>query len=318
MAKEEKLHKMKAYLGIDCGSVSIKLALIQDGHIQSKVYLRNTGLIPTIKEGLRQLPEVRISGVGITGSGKEFVGKLVGADYLDSEIIAHVTATQKEYSNVETILDIGGEDSKLMLVKNGILSGFQMNKDCGGGTGSMIETIANRLGVKIEDVGRVALESQNPANLPGKCGIFAQSAAVSELSKGRPVKDILMGVCRALVGNYLAVLAKGKKLLHPVVFQGATALNQALVKCFEDSLGSPILVPKDCSYMGATGIAELTRENMNGRPTKFRGIKEIINAEYRTEISFCQDCENRCELLSLYMNGELVGRSGSRCGKNNL
>ncbi|MBA7560646.1 hypothetical protein ES708_02275 [subsurface metagenome] len=306
------------YLGIDVGSVSVKLALIQDGRTQSKVYLRNTGLIPTIKQGLRQLPKVNITGVGITGSGKEFVKSLIGADYTDSEIIAHVAATQKQYPEVRTVLDIGGEDSKLMLIKGGILSGFQMNKDCGGGTGSMIETIAARLGVKIEDVGKVALESKNPANLPGKCGIFAQSAAVSELSKGRPVRDILMGVCRALVGNYLGVLAKGKKLLKPIVFQGATALNPALVKCFEDELGSPILVPEDCSYMGAIGIAELTRENMNGQPTRFRGVENIINADYKTEISYCEGCENHCELLSLYMDGELVGRSGSRCEKNNL
>jgi len=309
---------MPTILGVDCGSVSIKFALIRDGYIQARVYLRNTGLIPTIKEGLKQLPKADIKGVGITGSGKEFVASLMGADYLDSEIIAHVTATQKEYPSVATILDIGGEDSKLMLIKDGILSGFQMNKDCGGGTGSMIETIATRLGVKIEDVGSVALESQGPANLAGKCGIFCQSAAVSELSKGRPVKDILMGVCRALVGNYLGVLAKGKKLLPPVVFQGATALNSALVKCFEDSLGSPILVPEDCSYMGAIGIALLTEESMNGRATKFRGVKEVVSADYRTEIGYCDDCPNHCELLSLYCDGELLARSGSRCEKKNL
>lgn len=306
------------YLGIDSGSVSLKFALLIDGKLTKRVYLRNTGLIPTIKEGLRQLPEVEISGVGITGSGAAFVKALVGADYQDSEIIAHVTATQREHPNVATVLDIGGEDSKLMLIKNGILSDFQMNKDCGGGTGSMIETIATRLGVKIEDVGSVALESQGPANLAGKCGIFCQSAAVSELSKGRPVKDILMGVCRALVGNYLGVLAKGKRLLHPIVFQGATALNPALVKCFEDSLGSPILVPEDCSYMGAIGIALLTEESMNGHPTKFRGINEVVDADYRTEISFCNDCPNECELLSLYCDGELLARSGSRCEKKNL
>ena len=309
---------MKTYLGIDCGSVSIKFALIQNGHAESKVYLKNTGLIATIKEGLRQLPQAQIAGVGITGSGKEFVKSLVGADYVDSEIIAHITAAQKECPEVRTVLDIGGEDSKLMLVKGGILSGFQMNKDCGGGTGAMIESIATRLQVRIEDVGRIALESKNPANLPGKCGIFCQSAVVSELNKGRPVSDILMGVCRALTGNYLTVLAKGKKLLQPIVFQGATALNEALVKCFEDTLGSPILVPKDCSYMGAIGIAELARENMDGAATNFKGIESIINGDYKTEIDYCQDCENNCELLSLYCDGELVGRSGSRCEKNNI
>ncbi len=309
---------MKSYLGIDCGSVSIKFALIQGGHTQSKIYLRNTGLVPTIKEGLRQLPQLDIDGVGITGSGKEFVRGMLGGDNVDSEIISHLVVCQKEYHDVKTILDIGGEDSKLMLIKNNELVGFQMNKDCGGGTGAMIETIANRLQVRIEDVGELALQSRNPTNLPGKCGIFCQSAVVSELNKGRPVSDILMGVCQALVGNYLAVLAKGKRLLPPVVFQGATALNQALVKCFEDELGVSILVPNDCSYMGAIGIAALTQEHMNGRPTKFRGVNDVLNASYGIEVSYCEDCENSCELLSLYCDGELVGRSGSRCEKNNL
>lgn len=310
---------MRSYLGIDCGSVSIKLALIQDGQIGGKVYLKNAGLVPTIKEGLKLLPVVDIAGVGVTGSGKEFVKSLVGADYCDSEIISHLVACQQQYGDVRTILDIGGEDSKLMLVRDGTLAAFQMNKDCGGGTGAMIEAIATRLGVGIENVGPIALKSTSPANLPGKCGIFCQSAVVSELNKGRSISDILMGVCRALVGNYLAVLAKGKKLLHPIVFQGATAQNIALVKCFEDALGSPILVPADCSFMGAIGIAELTREHMgNGNGTRFRGIEEVIRGDYRTAIGYCEDCENRCELLSLYCNGELVGRSGSRCEKNNL
>ena len=309
---------MKNYLGIDCGSVSIKFVLVQNGNILDKIYLKNAGLIPTIKEGLRRLPKVEISGVGVTGSGKEFVRSLIGADYVDSEIIAHMVACLKEYPNTRTILDIGGEDSKLMLVKDGILVNFQMNKDCGGGTGAMIEAIATRLGVRIENVGEIALKSKSPANLPGKCGIFCQSAVVSELNKGRPISDILMGVCRALVGNYLAVLAKGKRLYEPIVFQGATAQNVALVKCFEEYLKKPILVPGNCSYMGAIGIAELTKEQMDGARTRFRGIDSVVNADYRTAISYCEDCENRCELLSLYCDGELVGRSGSRCGKNNL
>lgn len=310
---------MATFLGIDCGSVSLKFALVSDGQVLSKVYLRNTGLIPTVKRGLEllNLDGTAITSVGVTGSGKEFVKSLVRADYIDSEIIAHYTATLKKYPHVRTILDVGGEDSKLIIVRDGNLMGFQMNRDCGGGTGAMIETIATRLGVKIEDVGQIALESKTPANLPGKCGIFAQSAVVSELNKGRPVSDILLGVCRALVGNYLAVLAKGKKLLPPIVFQGATAQNQALVKCFEDALGHEIIVPEDCKFMGAIGIAELTRENTGG-PSKFRGVSEIIGSEYRTKLAYCDGCENRCELLSLYSNGDLLGRSGSRCGKNNL
>ncbi|MBA7696641.1 (R)-phenyllactate dehydratase activator [subsurface metagenome] len=306
---------MRYFLGIDVGSVSVKLALLEGDALVDKVYLKNRGLISTVQEGLRQLPRVKVGGVGITGSGKEFVKSLVGGDYVDSEIMSHMVATLKEYPDVKTILDIGGEDSKLMLVRRNVLSGFQMNASCGGGTGSMIETIAARLGVKIEDVGDLALQSKDPATLAGKCGIFAQSDAVSQMSKGRPVEDILMGLCRALVGNYLATLAKGKKLLPPLVFQGATALNKALVKAFEDELHQPILVPENCSYMGAIGIALLAEENMNGH-TRFRG-DAILDTRYRTEIRHCEDCENNCELLYLLYRDEVLAVSGSRCGKNN-
>lgn len=302
------------YLGIDVGSVSVKLVLLKGGELTARAYLKNKGLINTVQEGLRQLPRVDISGVGITGSGKDFVKALVGADYVDSEIICHMVATLKQYPEASTILDIGGEDSKLMLVRDGTLGDFQMNRDCGGGTGSMVETIASRLGIEIEEAGRVALESKEPAVLPGKCGIFCQSAAVSQLSRGRPAADIMMGVCRALVGNYLAVLAKGKKLEPPIVFQGATAQNSALVKCFENALGHPVLVPENCSYMGAIGVALLTEENMNGRRSSFRG-EAILEGRYRTAITRCGDCENNCELLNLYYGDELLSVSGSRCGK---
>ncbi|GAI67654.1 unnamed protein product [marine sediment metagenome] len=307
---------MKYYLGIDVGSVSVKFALLRGDELVGKAYLKNSGLIATVQEGLRQLPKVKVDGVGVTGSGREFVKALVGADYTNTEIMAHVVACLKEYPDVRTILDIGGEDSKLMLVRDTILSDFQMNYDCGGGTGSMIEAISSRFGVKIEDVGRIALQSKDPAILPGKCGIFCSSAAVSQLSKGRPTSDILMGVCEALVGNYLAVLAKGKKLVPPIVFQGAVAQNQAIVKCFEDALGYRVLVPENCAYMGAIGMVILIKENMNGRATKFRG-DAILESNHRTEIAHCQDCENNCELLKLYCDGQLLSCSGSRCEKHN-
>lgn len=313
-----------ATLGIDCGSVSVKFALIAGDELVGKVYLKNQGLISTVQEGLRQLPRANISGVGITGSGKDFVKALVGADYTDSEIMAHAIAAQHYYPNVQTILDIGGEDSKLIILRKHILSDFQMNRDCGGGTGSMIETIANRLGVKIEDAGDIALESKNPATLPGKCGIFCQSAAISQMSKGRPTQDILMGVSRALVGNYLATLAKGKKLLPPVVFQGATAQNRALVECFQRELGCPVSVPNEAPFMGAIGIALLAEEHMNGQHTRFRG-EAVLDTRYRTEIKHCKGIDGcpcgeagcNCELLYLYYGDKVLAVSGSRCGRLN-
>lgn len=305
------------YLGIDVGSVSIKFALLEGDELAAKAYLKNQGLIPTTQQGLRRMPDVQVKGVGVTGSGAAFIKTLVGADYIDSEVISHMVAALKSYHDARTIIDVGGEDSKLLLVKDGVLQDFQMNKVCGAGSGAMIETIASRLGFRVEDVGRIALESKERLYLPSKCGIFMQSEVVSQLNKGRAMSDILMGVCRAMVNNYL-MLAKGRKLLAPVVFQGAVAKNQGVARAFEEALGCPVIIPEYPEFAGAVGIALLTEEQMNGRGSSFKGIGESVDADYTTKVSYCQDCENHCELLSLYCDGELLGRSGSRCEKNNI
>jgi len=302
------------FLGLDIGSVSIKLVLLEGGTLTAKAYLKNQGLIPTIQEGLKRMPGVKVSGIGVTGSGSEFVSRLVGGDYTDSEIIGHMVATLKDHPDARTIMDVGGEDSKLMLVNNGVLSDFQMNKTCGAGSGAMLETIASRLGYKIEDVGKIALESKEQLNLPSKCAIFMQSEVVSQLNKGRPIQDILMGVCRAMVANYL-MLAKGKKLVEPVVFQGAVAKNQAVARAFEEALECPVIIPEYPEFAGAVGIALLTRENMNGRKTNFRG-DAILAPEYRIEVKQCPDpCPNECELTRLLYQGKVLAVFGSKCGK---
>jgi len=302
------------YLGLDIGSVSIKLALLEGDTLTAKAYLKNQVLIPTIQQGLRQMPQVKISGIGVTGSGANFISSLVGGDHVDSEVIAHLVASLKQYPDARTIMDVGGEDSKLMLVNNGVLTDFQMNKVCGAGSGAMLETIASRLGYKIEDVGRIALESKEQLALPAKCGIFMQSEVVSQLNKGRPLSDILMGVCRAMVTNYL-MLAKGKKLVEPVIFQGAVAKNQAVARAFEEALGCPVIIPEYPEFAGAVGIALLTEEQMNGRKTNFRG-DAILAPEYLIEVKECPDpCPNECELTLLLYQGKLLAVFGSKCGR---
>lgn len=302
------------FLGLDIGSVSIKLALLEGDTLTAKTYLRNVGLIKTIQAALKQLPNVPISAVGVTGSGSEFVSRLVGGDYIDSEVISHMVATLKDYPDARTIMDVGGEDSKLMLVDNGVLTDFQMNKVCGAGSGAMLETIANRLGYKIEDVGRIALESKERINLPAKCGIFMSSEVVSQLNRGRPLPDILMGVCRAMATNYL-MLAKGKKLHEPVVFQGAVAKNQGVARAFEEALECPIIIPQYPEFAGAIGIALLTEEQMDGRKTNFRG-DAILAPEYRIEVKRCPDpCPNECELTLLRFEGKVLAVFGSKCGR---
>ncbi len=308
----------KCWLGIDCGSVSIKLALIDENKkLIKSAYLKNQGITETLQQGLKQIydPEIEIVGVGCTGSGRQFLSLLVGADIIKTEILAHTIATLHYYPDVQTIMDIGGEDCKIMEVKDSILTNFIMNNVCGAGTGAVIETIASRLGIPIEEVGNTALSSTERLDFPGKCGVFCQSAVVSKLNSGAKKSDILMGVVHALINNYLT-LSKGIKLNPPYVFQGATAQNKAIVKALEDQLNHPVIVPKECATMGAIGIALIAQESKIEK-TKFKGF-EIKELSYNTLNFRCTDCPNMCEVTQLYENSKLLGCIGSRCGKWNV
>ncbi len=302
----------KIWLGTDVGSVSIKIALINEkNELVNSIYLRNRGIIETIKKGFNEIniSNYNIAGVGCTGSGRFFASLLLNADIIKTEILAHTIATLHYYPDVSTIMDIGGEDSKIMEINNGNLTNFIMNSICGGGTGSMIEAIASRLGIAIEDVGNLSLQSKERIDFPGKCGIFAQSAVVSKLNSGVNRNDIMMGVMRALVNNYLA-MAKGFNLKPPYVFQGATAQNKAIVYALEEQLNHKIIIPEHCAIMGAIGIALLTKENI--MHTIFNNN---LNFNYETYNFKCNDCPNKCEVTQLYNKNRLIGCIGSRCGK---
>lgn len=304
---------MKNYLGIDCGSVSIKLVCIdENNNVLSKVYLRNNGLIETLKKGLKEIKNVRVCGVGVTGSGREFTKILVGADLVKTEILAHSIATLTYYPDVKTIFDIGGEDCKIITVNNGMMNNFVMNNICGAGTGAVIDSIASRLGIKTEDVGDIALKSKTRLNFPGKCGIFATSAVVSRLNSGANKSDILMGVCRGLINTYLT-LAKNVNLEPPFIFQGATAKNKGLVKALEEELKEKVVVPDGCEMMGAIGIAMLVKDEKIEK-SNFRGF-EVSEQDFKPKNFLCNDCSNNCEVTQIIENGIVLGAIGSRCGK---
>lgn len=308
------------YLGIDCGSVSVKMACIDENNdLLSSIYLKNKGLIETVRAGLSQIhtdcENIKITGVGITGSGRNFVKILVGGDLAKTEILAHSVATLHYYPDVKTIFDIGGEDCKIITLNKGVMTNFIMNSVCGAGTGSVIDSIASRLGIKTEDVGDIALQSKNRLNFPGKCGVFATSAVVSRLNAGADKSDIMLGICRGLINNYLT-LAKSVKLYPPYVFQGATARNKALVKCLADELQENITIPDNCAIMGAIGIAILAKEK-NIEKTNFRGW-DIASQDIKTRNFLCGGCSNKCEITQIMDGKAILGSVGSRCGKSSF
>ncbi len=307
--------KKQVYLGIDAGSSSLKFALTDENkNLVDSVYLRNHGLIETMKNCLKKIAndDYEIKGVGITGSGRKFLGKLINADLIKTEILAHAFGTLNYHPNVKSLLDIGAEDSKAIFLNNGIIEDFVMNQSCSAGTSSSLESIANRIGIKIEDVGDLALQSKKRLNISTKCGVFMQSAVINYLNSGAKKEDILMGVIRGMVANYLT-MTQGKNLIAPYVFQGATAKNKAVVYALGEKLESEIIVPKYPDIMGAIGMSYLTRMD-KPKKTKFKGFG-IIYHEFKTDIIECLDCENHCELTNLYEDTKLIGILGSRCGK---
>ena len=226
---------LTVYLGIDVGSVTTKLALVDEtGKYVDSVMLKTAGKpVVAVQTGLNRLYEKRLTeydvmGVGTTGSGRALAGSLVGADIVKNEITAHAVAASTNVPGVQTILEIGGQDSKIIILRDGIVTDFAMNTVCAAGTGSFLDHQAQRLNVPIEEFGETALRSTNPARIAGRCGVFAESDLIHKQQLGYPVEDLLYGLCQALVRNYLSNLALGKELLPTVSFQGGERFSGIL------------------------------------------------------------------------------------------
>lgn len=314
---------MEAYLGVDVGSVSTNLALIdREGNVRDTVYLRTQGKpIQVVQEGLRQLAGrtpagLQIAGAGTTGSARQLVGVVIGADVVKNEITAHAIAALHLAPDVRTVIEIGGQDSKIIIIRDGIVVDFAMNTVCAAGTGSFLDHQAARIGIPIEDFGALALRSQNPVRIAGRCGVFAESDMIHKQQEGHRLEDIIAGLCEALVRNYLNNVGKGKKIQPPVYFQGGVAANAGLRRAFEAALGHPVTVPEHHMVMGAIGAALLAREAVSRqrKATSFRGWA-VSDVECTTGSLECQGCPNRCEVVQVWLEGEIIARWGDRCGK---
>mgnify|MGYP000054785564 CR=1 FL=1 len=314
---------MKGYLGIDVGSVTTKMVIIDEKNkVIAHNYLRTEGNpVKAVQEGMKDIRErldspLRVEAVGTTGSGRYLAGVLVGADTVKNEITAHAVAATCFVPEVKTIFEIGGQDSKIIIVRDEIVVDFAMNTLCAAGTGSFLDHQAARLNLPIERFGEYALKSSQPVRIAGRCTVFAESDMVHKQQTGHNREDIIAGLCQALVRNYLNNVAKGKELLSPFLFQGGVAANQGIKAVFERELESKVIVPPHHAVMGAIGAAILAREDIFSRreKTKFKSF-EMAEANYRTSSFECGDCANSCEVIQLSLSDKPVSRWGSRCRK---
>jgi predicted CoA-substrate-specific enzyme activase len=311
------------YLGIDVGSVSTNLVLMnQDDKIVEKLYIRTSGqpinaLTKSMKEFASNINKnIKIKGVGTTGSGRQLAGVIVGADIIKNEITAHAIAAQRIEPGVMTIMEIGGQDSKIIILRNEVVSDFAMNTVCAAGTGSFLDRQAARLEISIEEFGEYALRSTSPVRIAGRCAVFAESDMIHKQQTGHRVEDIIKGLCEALVRNYLNNLAKGKAIKPPILFQGGVAANVGIVSAFEDALGEKLIIPEYYDVMGAYGAALIAKEEIRRGTgsSRFYGF-EVAEREYKSRSIECNDCTNACEVIEILSDGKIIARWGDRCGK---
>jgi predicted CoA-substrate-specific enzyme activase len=256
-----------------------------------------------------------VAGVGTTGSGRQLAGVVLGADSVKNEITAHAVAAMHFLPDVRTVVEIGGQDSKIIIIRNGVVTDFAMNTVCAAGTGSFLDQQAARLGIPIEDFGRRALEAVTPVRVAGRCAVFAESDMIHKQQAGHRIADILGGLCQALVRNYLNNVGKGKQIAGPVVFQGGVAANAGMRRAFEDALGCPVVVPEHYGVMGAIGAALLAREQVAGAGgSTFRGFG-LVDYNFGTASFECDGCANACEVVETRLEEQVIARWGDRCGK---
>lgn len=313
------MRKGSYYLGIDVGSVSTNIVLIDSkGEVIYKDYLRTRGQpIKVIQEGLRalkrELGSVNIKGVGTTGSGRNLAAVVVGADIVKNEITAHAVAALHVNPEVRTILEIGGQDSKIILIRDGIVTDFAMNTVCAAGTGSFLDRQASRLGIPIEEFGNLALKAKNEVRIAGRCAVFAESDMIHKQQLGHNIEDIVYGLCKALVRNYLNNLGKGKEILPPVIFQGGVAANKGIREAFRQELGLEIEVPEHHGVMGAIGAALLSRDAAaRAGYTRFKGL-DVAECTFDVKGMECSGCANMCEIVEISQQGQPIACWGDRC-----
>ncbi|MEW6309110.1 MAG: acyl-CoA dehydratase activase [Bacillota bacterium] len=310
---------MKVYLGIDVGSVSTNVVSVDTGgRVVTSAYLETKGRpILAVQEGLgrarAELGGAVVAGLGATGSGRRLAAVVAGADVVKNEITAHAFAALHLVPGVKTVLEIGGQDSKLIIIRDGVVVDFAMNTVCAAGTGSFLDRQAHRLGIPIAEFGRLALCSQSPVRIAGRCAVFAESDMIHKQQMGYSLADITHGLCQALVRNYLNNVGKGKEILPPVVFQGGVAANAGIRRAFAEALNLEVSVPEHHGVMGAIGSALLAREADLGR-TAFRGFDGALRT-FRTGGFACEHCGNACEVMEVFCGDELAARWGDRCGR---
>jgi predicted CoA-substrate-specific enzyme activase len=311
------------YLGVDVGSTSTKAVVLNHlgSNILAKNYLMTAGRpIEAVKQVFRNLlqggaDKVKIAGVGVTGSGRYLVGDLIGADLIKNEITAQTRAAA-EIDTEADIIEIGGQDSKLVLKRNGIVVDYQMNKACAAGTGSFIDELAETLGVSINngDFAKLAFTAPYTIDLGTRCAAFMGQAVASAQREGISLDVIAASLANSIAKNYLSKVVGTRKLGNKIILTGAVFHNQAIVSAFHQQLkGKKLLIAEHREVSGAIGAALLAKETFSGGISKFRGFQTVVDSHCNLSSFTCKGCDNNCTITRMQMPKEKPTFYGSRC-----
>ena len=325
------------WLGIDVGSVSTNVVLIDAANaVLAREYLPTAGKpLEAVRDGLLRTghavgSRVRVEGVGVTGSGRYLTGDFVGADVVRNEITAQARAATTIDPDVDTLIEIGGQDSKFVRLQHGAVVDFTMNNACAAGTGSFLEEQADRLCINIrEDFSRLSFESQCPSALGERCTVFMESDLVHHQQHGAHIPDLTAGLAYSIAENYLNRVVNGRPIGTRVLFQGGVASNESVVSAFSALTKRQIVVPRNHDVTGAIGAAILARETMSKRAaaaagsgtvpgtmpgTQFRGF-DLTARHYESSVFACRACPNICEVHKVVIDQDAPFYYGARCDK---
>jgi predicted CoA-substrate-specific enzyme activase len=278
----------EAFLGIDIGSISTNLVLLApDGTLLAKQYLMTAGRpIEAVNRGLGAFREqfgssLKVLGCGTTGSGRYLIGDMFGADLVKNEITAQARGAVFLVPSAETVFEIGGQDSKYISIKNGLVSDFTMNKACAAGTGSFLEEQAGLMGISVKDeFSALAFRATQPTPLGQRCTVFIESDLVRRLGEGETRGNLCAGLAYSIVHNYINRVVENRPLGKTILFQGGTAFNKAVAAAFSLVTGREVIVPPHNEVTGALGMAVIVRDawRKNPFPTGFRGLERLRSA----------------------------------------
>jgi predicted CoA-substrate-specific enzyme activase len=313
---------VEAYLGIDVGSISTNVVVIDsEMRVLAREYLMTAGRpLEAITEGLRRVganigERVKIMGAATTGSGRYLTGDFIGADVVRNEITAQATAAAAIDPSVDTIFEIGGQDSKFISLSHGAIVDFMMNKVCAAGTGSYLEEQAEKLGISIKgEFGDLALAGKTPVRMGERCTVFMESDLVHHQQRGAAKEDLVAGLSYSIVQNYLNKVAEDRPIGNNIFYQGATAANRGIVAAFQQVCGKKITVPPHHDVTGAIGAALLAMRERDWAESKFKGF-DLADRHYEISSFECNGCPNSCEIRQVKIEGEKPLFYGSRCEK---